>query len=181
MNPCILGDPCTANAECYGSDHRATCKCQPGYTGQPLALCRRVECQVDADCPQDQSCMSQHCINPCTATTNPPCASNAICYVRNHVAGCRCPDHLPVGSPLAYCEKKPVLAAEPECKHDPDCPSQLACIRNNCVNPCITLSPCASSATCSVLDTVPVRTMICTCPDGWVPNNEGECKPGELI
>lgn len=86
-----------------------------------------------------------------------------------------------MGNPLAYCERiPPVSSAEPECKYDTNCPSQLACIRNVCVNPCIALSPCSATAVCSVLDTIPVRTMTCTCPDGWVPNSEGECRPGKL-
>lgn len=178
INPCIVGDPCVANAQCTGADHRATCHCLPGYEGNPLVRCARVECRIDADCPQDRACVDQHCVNPCDNPVNPPCAANALCYVRNHYAACRCPDHLPMGNPMAYCERRPVAAAEPECRHDPECPSQLACIRNTCVNPCIALSPCAASSRCSVLDTMPVRTMICTCPDGWVPNNEGECRPG---
>lgn len=123
-------------------------------------------------------CLNERCINPCSDVANPPCAVNALCYVRNHNAGCRCPEHLPLGNPLSFCERSPPIESEPECRHDTDCPSQLACINNECTNPCIALSPCSTSARCSVLDTMPVRTMICTCPEGWVPNSEGECKPG---
>ncbi|RZF34371.1 hypothetical protein LSTR_LSTR008910 [Laodelphax striatellus] len=177
VNPCILGDPCVANAECYGGNHRSNCRCRPGYSGNPLLQCEQIECRIDADCPQDRTCLNEKCVNPCVDVANAPCAVNAHCYVRNHNAGCRCPPHAPLGNPLSYCERAPPPDTEPECRHDTDCPSQLACIDNACTNPCVALGPCSASARCSVLDTMPVRTMICTCPEGWVPNSEGECKP----
>lgn len=121
--------------------------------------------------------MEQRCIDPCSSIANPPCAQNALCYVQNHMAACRCPEYLPNGNPYSYCERTPVIPNEPECRRDTECPSQLACIDNKCVNPCDKLSPCATTAHCSVLDTTPVRTMICTCPDGWVPNDDSECRP----
>ncbi|KAK9513085.1 hypothetical protein O3M35_001355 [Rhynocoris fuscipes] len=177
INPCIIGDVCGNNAECYGSDHRAKCRCLPGYIGSPTVKCDRVECSVDADCPYDRTCLNHRCLNPCTDVPNSPCASNAICFVKNHVAACRCPEGMPLGNPLAYCYRTPPTAAAPECVHDVDCPSKQACIRSSCRNPCVELSPCTSSAICNTFDTTPVRTMVCTCPEGWVPDNEGECKP----
>lgn len=97
--------------------------------------------------------------------------------MRNHATGCRCPDYLPVGNPLAYCERPaPPTPAEPECRIDSNCPSQLACINEHCVNPCTELKPCTSSAKCNVLDSTPLRTLTCTCPDGWISNKGGECK-----
>lgn len=179
LNPCILGVPCAANAECYGDAHRAACKCPSGYAGNPFDHCERVECRVNTDCPADRACLEHRCINPCASIANPPCASNAICYAQNHAAGCRCPEHLPIGNPLAYCERATPPPEEPECRTDVDCPSRLACIKNECVNPCEELSPCSPTAQCRVLDTVPVRTMTCTCPEGWVPNVDGECRPGK--
>lgn len=178
VNPCLINDICAITAQCYGDNHRAACKCPPGYKGDPFVRCEPVECQIDADCPQDRMCIEQQCINPCTDIANPPCAANAICYVRNHATGCRCPDHLPIGNPLTYCERAPPpTPAEPECRIDANCPSQRACIKEHCINPCVALAPCTSTARCSVLDSVPVRTLTCTCPDGWIPNKEGECKP----
>lgn len=68
----------------------------------------------------------------------------------------------------------------PECEFDEQCPSQMACIvdtdgRNRCLNPCTKLHPCASSAKCKVVDSLPVRTMVCECHDS-VPDINGECK-----
>jgi hypothetical protein len=134
---------------------------------------------VNTDCPADRACLERRCINPCASIANPPCASNAICYAQNHAAGCRCPEHLPIGNPMAYCERAPPSPEEPECRIDVDCPSRLACIKNECVDPCKELTPCSPTAQCQVIDTVPVRTMTCTCPEGWVPNIDGECRPGK--
>ena len=173
VNPCILGDPCSANAECYGNNHRATCRCPSGYSGNPYDRCIHIECQTNVECPNDKACLEHRCINPCASISNPPCAHNAICYVQNHFAGCKCPPHLPEGNPLSYCME--FTDVRDECKHDIDCPGKLACIEKKCVDPCLTLSPCHHTAYCSVLHTVPVRTMICTCPEGWVPNDDGIC------
>ncbi|CAH1404987.1 unnamed protein product [Nezara viridula] len=178
INPCILGDPCGINAECYGAKHAAQCKCNVGYRGNPLVRCERIECSVDSDCSEDRLCRDHHCINPCQDQINPTCAHNAICYVRNHQASCRCPDWMPLGDPLSYCQRvPPVSVPTVECEKDVECPSQLACINNKCLNPCVELSPCTPSSMCSVFDSTPVRTMVCTCPEGWVPDNDGECKP----
>lgn len=177
INPCILNDPCATSAECYGNNHRAACKCQSGYSGNPFERCERVECHVDSDCPNNRACLHQKCVDPCSTIANPPCAQNAICYVQNHAAGCICPPHLTEGNPLSYCYAPIVQPDKPECELDVDCPSKLACIKNTCINPCLELSPCHRTAECSVLDTTPVRTMICTCPEGWVPNEDGECHP----
>jgi len=175
VSPCILGDPCASNAECYGDNHRASCRCPSGYSGNPFSRCERAECRIDTDCPNDKTCLENRCINPCS--NNPPCAQNAICLAQNHAAACLCPESLPEGSPITYCLPRTPVVGEPECRTDEDCPSKLACIKDICVDPCRSLSPCASSAKCSVLDTIPVRTMICTCPDGWVSNSNGECLP----
>ncbi|BES97160.1 PTI [Nesidiocoris tenuis] len=178
INPCIIGDPCGTNAECYGANHRAQCRCYPGYQGNANIRCDHVECNVDADCPSSRTCLEHRCINPCTDLVQPPCASNAICFVRNHIAGCRCPESEPLGNPMSYCHRLPPPRPNaPECEHDVDCPSKQACIKNSCRNPCDELAPCSQSAMCSVSDTVPVRTMVCTCPTGWAPDEAGECKP----
>lgn len=181
INPCILTDPCSINAQCYGDNHRSACKCPSGFTGDPFVRCEMIECQVDADCPTNKACLNQHCVDPCSDFANRPCAPNAVCFTRNHGTGCKCPDDLPFGNPLSYCEKATPPSTEPECKIDVNCPSKLACIADHCVNPCTALSPCTTSSECSVLDSTPIRTLTCTCPEGWVPDKDGECRPGSYI
>lgn len=173
VDPCSITDPCAISAECYGSNHRAACKCPPGLEGNPLVRCERAECYSDYDCPNDQACDNKRCINPCKEKN--PCASNALCFVSNHNAKCRCPESMPQGNPYSFCEA-PRRDPEPECRVDGDCPHKLACIDNTCKNPCTELKPCARSAHCDVLDSLPVRTMICSCPANWVPDTTGECK-----
>ena len=87
-----------------------------------------------------------------------------------------------VGNPLVACSPKgPPLPveSEDECQIDSDCPSGRACLEHKCRNPCFELNPCASSAICSVVDTVPFRTMICSCREGWVPDTDRSCVPIE--
>ncbi|CAH0390731.1 unnamed protein product [Bemisia tabaci] len=174
VNPCILEDACAPNAECYGDNHQTACRCAPGYEGNPLVRCEHVECHSDSECRSDQKCFNLHCVNPCQYS---PCAPNAVCYVNNHNAACRCPESLPLGNPAVNCERQPSFGKEPECKYDTDCVSGLACLTNKCVDPCYELVPCSNSARCNVLDSVPVKTLTCTCSEGWVPNAEGECRP----
>lgn len=103
-----------------------------------------------------------------------PCASNAICSALDHKAQCNCPEMLPDGNPYSYCYKIE-LESIPECQFDGDCPSQMACIDDTCSNPCLKLTPCTSSSQCRVLDSLPVRTMVCECLNG-VPDSRGECR-----
>lgn len=174
VDPCIVSDPCAINAECYGKNHRASCRCHSGLEGNPFELCKRVECHTDYECPGDRSCVNEHCVDPCKIGS--PCAYNALCYVRNHVVGCKCPEDMPNGNPESYCEvsRDEIVT---ECIYDSDCPSKMACIQNTCVDPCLELQPCRKSAKCHVLDSVPIRTMICECAKNHVPDHTGECRP----
>lgn len=179
INPCVLSDPCPISAICYAQNHVAHCKCPPGLEGNPLVKCERAECYSDYECPNTRACVDKRCVNPCAIRPD-LCAWNAECFVNNHLANCRCPEQMPEGNPFSYCHPKQ-NDPEPICVLDSDCPSQLACINNICVNPCKELSPCAKSARCSVLDSVPIRTMVCTCPELFVPDNAGECKEVKMI
>ena len=67
------------------------------------------------------------------------------------------------------------------CKEDKDCPSKEVCIvRNNrgdCKNPCSTFTPCTANAECKVYDTLPLRTMTCTCLPGFTGKGDQLCSP----
>lgn len=178
VNPCILDNKCAINAECYGKNHRSACRCGPGYYGNPQIHCERVECNTNHDCPHNLACNDGRCVNPCAE--NSPCARNAVCYVQDHVASCRCPENIPLGNPFSYCERRPVdEIEEPECRVDIDCSDKLVCIREKCIDPCPVIKPCLENARCDVLNTVPVRTMICTCPEGWITDVDGVCRPSK--
>lgn len=65
---------------------------------------------------------------------------------------------------------------EPECTHDSDCPLNLACINNKCRDPCVS-GMCTSEQECRILNTTPLRTMICLCPPNTIIDANGQCKP----
>lgn len=76
------------------------------------------------------------------------------------------------GNPYTSCRLEPTA----DCKQDADCPENLACFNQRCRNPCTTLEPCKRPADCEVISTLPVRTMICVCPNGYVSSGSGTCK-----
>lgn len=135
--------------------------------------CERPECTTNQDCPFHLACISERCQDPCD------CAPGAQCRVDNHIATCKClPGHF--GDPYSGCrlvDSKPT----PQCTVDADCPSKLACIDNVCKNPCIESRPCGPHAICSVVDSLPLRTLVCTCEPGFVGNADIGCKPGKYI
>ncbi|ROT61488.1 hypothetical protein C7M84_020740 [Penaeus vannamei] len=176
VNPCLVRDPCDITAECYPEQHTAKCRCPTGLEGDPYIRCEVLGCRSNSECPTDKACINRQCVNPCLYSNE--CAPNAECYVFQHTAGCRCPKDKPYGDPRFMCEDKSIQVDEPkpECRVDADCPSQRACIDEHCVNPCHVLNPCDDTALCEVVDSVPVRTMICICPEGFVMTEEGTCK-----
>ena len=80
VNPCVTANPCGTNAECLVSQHLAQCRCIFGYTGDPYQAClpfEPPECVEDKDCPTDQVCINEKCINPCATLS--PCVAPATC------------------------------------------------------------------------------------------------------
>ncbi|GBP39333.1 hypothetical protein EVAR_24313_1 [Eumeta japonica] len=66
---CGIGAHCT-----YGSV-RPVCSCLPGYSGDPLTQCIKPECLDHSECRGHQTCVNQHCVNPCDGA----CGINANC------------------------------------------------------------------------------------------------------
>lgn len=66
---------------------------------------------------------------------------------------------------------------QPECTQDAECPSQLACISSHCQNPCTVANVCSPDQECRVLDTLPLRTVMCQCPPDTIADSSGRCKP----
>ena len=144
INPCLIDDPCGANAVCFPQSHVANCRCNEGFEGDPFVGCIAIGCRTDPECPLDRACRNRDCVNPC-ATDN-PCGSNAECLVSQHLAQCRCIFGY-TGDPYQAC----VPFAPPECVEDKDCPTDQVCLNEKCINPCVTLSPCVSPATCKLV------------------------------
>ncbi|XP_028157244.1 uncharacterized protein LOC114350564 isoform X7 [Ostrinia furnacalis] len=179
VNPCVIDAPCAISAECYGKSHRANCRCPAGTIGDPYTRCKTSECEINSDCNDDSVCINGVCLHACSAEGQSPCSNNAECFARNHAASCRCPAALPSGDPLTHCMKIPVIG-EPECRVDSDCPSKHACLRDQCREACSELKPCNGNARCSVSDSIPFRTLLCRCPEGYLPDEAGSCKSAQL-
>ena len=84
IQPCNPS-PCGRNAECSERRGAASCRCIRDYIGNPYIECK-PECIVNAECPRDKACVSQHCRDPCPGV----CGLHASCSVANHAPQCRC-------------------------------------------------------------------------------------------
>jgi len=62
---------------------------------------------------------------------------------------------------------------------DAECPSKLACFGGECKNPCDVTHPCGANAICEVVDTLPLRTMMCSCLPGFVGEADIGCHKGK--
>lgn len=134
--------------------------------------CERPECTRDDECAFNLACKNERCEDPCN------CGVGAQCRVDNHRAQCRCPPGYS-GNPLVSCVlEEPKVA--PQCTMDADCTSKLACFNGECKNPCAVTQPCGANAICSVVDTLPLRTMICQCEPGYVGDADVGCRKGRL-
>lgn len=126
---------CGTDAECRVVSHTVSCTCSVGYTGNPF-----VQCIIQQREP----------INPCEPS---PCGPNAECIQRDEAGACICIEDYH-GNPYEGCR--------PECVLSSDCPTDKACIRNKCKDPCPGI--CGQDAQCQVVNHVPT----CTCLSGYV-------------
>lgn len=96
--------------------------------------------------------------DPCLPS---PCGLNSQCRNVQGVPSCTClPDFL--GAPPN---------CRPECTISAECPSNLACIRERCIDPCP--GSCGYAAECSVVN----HTPICVCPAGFTGDPFSSCRP----
>lgn len=145
-DPCA-NQICGQNADCHVVSHAAICECSTGYDGDPFVQCLVREIKR----PQ-----------PVDACNPNPCGANAICYQQNGAGSCQClVDYF--GNPYEGCR--------PECTLNSDCPSNQACIRNKCVDPCP--GTCAPNANCHVMNHLPN----CVCFNGYTGDSYRYCTP----
>lgn len=98
-------------------------------------------------------------LNPCYAN---PCGENALCSERNGIAKCTCIEPY-IGDPYT-------TGCRPECVLNSECPSQLACIKQHCRDPCA--GTCGSNAECLVINHLPS----CSCINGFIGDPFIGCK-----
>lgn len=88
--------PCGPNSDCRVINGQGVCSCLRGYIGSPPTC--RPECIVSSDCPQNEACSNQKCIDPCPGT----CGFSALCEVVGHNPICSCPIRF-TGDPFVSC------------------------------------------------------------------------------
>ncbi|KAI4480699.1 hypothetical protein M0802_014155, partial [Mischocyttarus mexicanus] len=145
INPCSPG-PCGPNSECRVVNGQAVCSCIKGYLGIPPTC--RPECIVSTDCPQNEACNNQKCVDPCPGS----CGIEALCNVVNHNPICSCPLRY-TGDPFVRC----MVLLEQQPPIDPCQPS-----------------PCGPNSQCQIINNSPS----CSClPEfsGSPPNCRPEC------
>jgi hypothetical protein len=97
-------------------------------------------------------------IDPCNPS---PCGSNAVCTRKRDAGSCQCiPEYF--GDPYVACR--------PECVVNSDCPSNKACQRNKCIDPCP--GTCGINAVCQVLNHIPT----CTCIENYIGDPFTACR-----
>lgn len=142
QNPCERA--CGTNAECRVVSHSPICICPEGYRGDASVQCSPVS-------------MVPEVVSPCTPS---PCGTNAECREQLGAGACIC---------IAGYFGNPYEGCHPECLVNSDCPSNKACTRNKCIDPCP--GTCAVNADCQVVNHSP----LCTCRQGYVGDPFTQC------
>lgn len=146
IDPCP--GTCGLNTKCQVINHSPICSCFVGYTGDPFTRCFPI--------PPPPSSVVEIVTNPCLPS---PCGPNSQCQNIHGSPSCSCIPSF-FGSPPN---------CRPECTINSECSSNLACIREQCKDPC--LGSCGPTAQCSVIN----HTPICTCPDGYTGDPFTNC------
>ena len=172
---------CALNSVCVAVNHKGSCECFPGFTGNPSNRtgCHPIninQCSSDVQCSEQETCMKNSkgiltCKSACDSVN---CGPNAVCVVNNHVPQCHCPPGSFIGDPndpIKGCLSVP-------CVYNLDCPSHQLCNRltHTCFDVCETEEePCGANAVCIAEN----HKAVCQCPPGFRPNPiaEVECSP----
>ena len=178
---------CGPNALCVVDNHRSSCICADGYTGNPGDLfvgcqpeggTRKSECDTDSDCAKGLVCVIAQdrfhaCLNPCATVA---CSQNEVCHLDQfgHPA-CNCLGGF-VWNPVSSTCEKPSL---PDCTADTDCPQTSACRPDalgvlKCISVCSEFT-CPANAICVALG----HQGQCQCLPSYTgnPNDRNGCKP----
>ncbi|KAL1451866.1 hypothetical protein WDU94_006202 [Cyamophila willieti] len=141
-------DPCPGscgyNAQCKVINHTPICTCHEGFIGDPFTACSPKPPEIVPPPVHDDICN---------------CVPNAVC--QNEVCVCL-PDFYGDG----------YVSCRPECVLNSDCPSNKACIRNKCKNPCVP-GTCGEGAICDVIN----HAVSCSCPPGTTGSPFIQCRP----
>lgn len=143
-DPCL--NSCGINSECTVIGHKPNCRCMNGMIGNPYEGCK-----YPAKDEKPATCGDKIC------------GSNADCTQKGKVFKCVCQKDY-FGDPLVGCR--------PECTINSECPSEKACVRNRCINPCDE-NICGNGARCEAKN----HRGVCTCLENYTGNAYLMCTP----
>lgn len=185
LDPCQREGVCGPNAKCSCVQHTTTCKCPPGFEGNPIPEqgCVRVpsSCVATNQCPLSHMCIAGQC--------NLPCKDNSVCAVGERCSNSICVKVCYGDSnclPGEVCLKGVCQAG---CTTESDCKPDQICIANKCrcssgyiatpqgchdINECED-HPCHPTAQCTNIP----GSYRCSCPEGTV--GDPFIEPGCLL
>lgn len=102
-------------------------------------------------------------VNVCEPSTS-PCGPNSQCRVSNDSGQAIC------SCLMGFLGTPPTC--RPECVTSMECPLEMACVQQKCINPC-EKSPCGQNTVCRVRNHSP----ICTCSPGTSGDPFTRCNP----
>lgn len=174
QDPCLSTVTCGRNAQCKVQLHRAQCICPQGMQGNPLISCISVLCQYNEDCADHESCdrLNRVCRPVCDDNT---CAQKATCIGKAHQPICTCLPGL-TGNPYFECRRSEPGVSKVECRSDSECQNDFTCVNMKCQNPCLQRDVCKHNQECRVLNTLPLKTIMCQCPKDTIADENGFCK-----
>ena len=194
IDPCKRNNLCSKTAKCTAKNHHPICKCPSGTEGDPMVLCSPVGCTSNDQCTPSEACINGACSSPCSSQAR--CGPNTKCEVENHSPVCKCVTGTS-GDPVTGCT---AIANLTGCVTDKDCPEGFGCIYEGtpiryhskvsavyirfddpksgtiCRDLCLEREPCGQNAICTVLETLPRRTMSCSCPPGYHGDAKIKCR-----
>ena len=176
---------CGSNAYCVTENHRSSCLCKDGFSGDPSnprVGCQPTtpadQCQTSRDCPKDRPVCTlgesgrKQCLDPCSTFF---CDQNEVCSVRRSRPVCLCRDGFKKNPRTNRCESPGV----PECASSDDCPVTHACLADalkvkKCAPVC-DRTQCSPNSQCVALN----HRASCQCVSGFYgnPNDRAGCKP----
>lgn len=168
QDPCV--GTCSANAICEVIHHVPMCSCPEGMTGNAFSLCLETTRKYffllgnynKNRISFDNNSWKHNFLaviksTPCQPS---PCGPNSQCREVNNQAACSCIPGF-IGTPPT---------CRPECTTNQECPGNLACINQKCVDPCV--GTCGNNAKCTVVDHKP----ICVCLQQYTGNPFVACQ-----
>ena len=113
-------------------------RCYADNQGRSICLPTPI-CKQDADCPRNEKCIREKCLQICTKNCNDGYCINNICYPPTSCNEYSCEPGENCQFPIERCRKL-------ECNSDMDCPfSRAKCLMGKCIN---SFTPCNNKREC---------------------------------